>query len=52
MVNSRVMSVRVSIRVTIPNFVETGRTVAKIWHFNYFQNSGYMPPSIFKNSKF
>jgi len=52
MVDNRVRSVRVSIHVTMTNFVEPDRTVAKIWHFNYFQNSGYMPPSIFKNSKF
>jgi len=30
--------------VTMPNFIKIGKTVAKIWQFNGFQNGG-RPPS-------
>jgi len=33
-----------AISVIMPNFIKIGQTVAKIWRFNGFQNSG-RPPS-------
>jgi len=33
---------------TVTNFIKIGRTVAEIWRFNGFQNSGRPPSSLFK----